>query len=165
MRIIHWLYELIPSASQKSILYDINNKCWSRRRKIGVHLAVVDCRRRSLQSASNNSFETNVFVLHVVYKSAHSWSPLNGWSEHKSWDAISGFLKLKVLEYVCCSELYSRSKLISSSQIRSDILMNLKKRSRSSSQAYLTLIFPSSSQWSDVNLSSWSDQGWCSAPY
>ena len=53
------------------------------------------------------------------------------------------------------SELYSRSKLISSSQIRSDILMNLKKRSRSSSQAYLILIFPSSSQWSDVILSSW----------
>ena len=53
------------------------------------------------------------------------------------------------------TELYSRSKLILSSQIRSDILMNLKKRSRSSSQAYLTLIFPSSSQWSDVNLSSW----------
>ena len=58
-------------------------------------------------------------------------------------------------EHFVKAELYSRSKLILSSQIRSDILMNLKKRSRSSSQAYLTLIFPSSSQWSDVSLSSW----------
>ena len=31
-----------------------------------------------------------------------------------------------------------------------------KAAERSSSQAYLNLIFPSSSQWSDVNLSSWS---------
>ena len=59
------------------------------------------------------------------------------------------------LKYELDTELYSRSKLILSSQIRSDILMNLKKRSRSSSQAYLSLIFPSSSQWSDVSLSSW----------
>ena len=71
----------------------------------------------------------------------------------------------KDMSCILTPELYSSSKLILSSQIRSDILKNLKKRSRSSSQAYLNLIFPSSSQWSDVNLSSWSDQGWCSAPY
>ena len=53
------------------------------------------------------------------------------------------------------SELYSRSKLILSSQIRSDNFDELEKRSRSSSQAYLSLIFPSRSQWSDVSLSSW----------
>ena len=34
-----------------------------------------------------------------------------------------------------------------------------------SSLGYLSLIFPSTSQCSHMNLSSWSDQRWCSAPY
>ena len=74
-----------------------------------------------------------------------------GWQgDKKIWDATSiwGSYYFGMLR----SELYSRSKLTWSSQISSDILMNLKKRSRSSSQAYLSLIFPSSSQWSDVSL-------------
>ena len=59
------------------------------------------------------------------------------------------------------TELYKVQKV----QIKISSPQWSERKDQDQFQTYLKLIFPSSSQWSDVNLSSWPDRGWYSAPY